>query len=413
MSTPARVLIVDDEENIRNSLTRLFKTQDGLELRSASSANQALKFLEEQPADVIISDERMPGTRGNEFLAICKEQYPDSMRILLTAYSDSDAIIEAVNKGEIYRYLKKPWNNKELLGVVHSALELIRLRRQNAVLLDELQKKNSELEGFNGKLKGLVHQRSGQLKENMEKLEKSYRLLKTQRGAVIRMLDLVLRNAHQELSIRSSRAQYLFSLFNQSELLREAEYQLGADAMGLHCLGGLANHDDSPAPWRELASSSAQLIAMFPGLNSSAALLETASSASVQKKPLLAQSLELALETEQMGREDSRFTINSPEAPDYDEFLRKTRQRLGNIDHTLLQFFARSFTQSNLAGVPGSQAMPLEQLLPGMVLANPVYLQNGNMIVLEDTQLTAEIIQNLRKFSSLLKQGIYVKSQTR
>jgi len=115
-----RLLCVDDEVFILSSLTRLFKTQ--YQVLTASSALEALKVLSEHAVDVVVSDQRMPGMTGVELFRQVQHTSPHTMRILLTGYADLPATIEAVNSGEVFRYVTKPWNNDSLRMTVALAM---------------------------------------------------------------------------------------------------------------------------------------------------------------------------------------------------------------------------------------------------------------------------------------------------
>lgn len=115
------VLFVDDEPHILNTMRWLFKRQYNVLV--ADSGAKAIEILKQQKVDVIVSDQKMPGMTGVEVLHQAKELCPASMRILLTGYSDFDATVGSVNKGEIFRFVQKPWVNKELKEVVNLAAD--------------------------------------------------------------------------------------------------------------------------------------------------------------------------------------------------------------------------------------------------------------------------------------------------
>lgn len=116
------VLLVDDEENILRSLAReLMDMPYGL--LTATSADQALDIMQSQRVAVIISDQRMTGTPGTELLAHVREKYPDAVRILLTAFSDMQDIIDAINKAGIYKFIQKPWKTPELKRIIADAVD--------------------------------------------------------------------------------------------------------------------------------------------------------------------------------------------------------------------------------------------------------------------------------------------------
>jgi two-component system NtrC family sensor kinase len=134
------VLCVDDEKSILNSLRRVF-LDEPWDLRFAESGPEGLALIEEHGADVVLSDYRMPGMNGVEFLKKVKEIHPDCVRVVLSGYADVATILSALNEGEIYRFVNKPWNDAELLESVHKALEHQRLRAKNKALNLELERK--------------------------------------------------------------------------------------------------------------------------------------------------------------------------------------------------------------------------------------------------------------------------------
>lgn len=115
-----RLLCVDDEPLVLNALMRLFRQH--YEVGIATSGAQALQLMSTLPFDVVISDQRMPGMNGVELLGRIREQHPRTMRILLTGYADLQATLDAVNRGEVYRYVTKPWDNDQLRLVVQQAM---------------------------------------------------------------------------------------------------------------------------------------------------------------------------------------------------------------------------------------------------------------------------------------------------
>lgn len=118
---PDRVLlVVDDEENVLRSLVRLFR-RDGYRVLTAGNADEALALLARNHVQVILSDQRMPGTSGTEFLGKVKDLYPDTVRLVLSGYTDLATVTEAINRGAIYRFLTKPWNEAELREHIREA----------------------------------------------------------------------------------------------------------------------------------------------------------------------------------------------------------------------------------------------------------------------------------------------------
>jgi len=117
-----KILLVDDEERILRSLSMLLRTQ--YQIFATSDGNEALKILRQEKIHVIISDQRMPIMSGTELLRQARDVAPDTIRILLTGYSDADAALDALNDGEIFRYINKPWGPKELRETIAQAANI-------------------------------------------------------------------------------------------------------------------------------------------------------------------------------------------------------------------------------------------------------------------------------------------------
>lgn len=134
--TKPGLLVIDDELEIAKSLQRQFRRKYLVHI--ATSADEALQIMREQSIQIVISDQRMPGITGVEFFAHIKHSHPDTIRILLTGYADIDAVIDAINDGSIFRYLKKPWDRVEIERVLSDAYEHHFLVSENNRLLNEL-----------------------------------------------------------------------------------------------------------------------------------------------------------------------------------------------------------------------------------------------------------------------------------
>lgn len=164
-----KLLLLDDEVDILKSLTRVLRRD--YDVVSFSSGAEALEYLASHSVPILLSDMRMPEMDGAEFLAKAKEINPQSMRILLTGYSDMDSTIRAVNEGGIHTYLSKPWDNAGLKLTIEKVAELYRLRQDNAKLMVELEGKNQQLAQWNQKLEETVTQRTKLLQETNHNLK--------------------------------------------------------------------------------------------------------------------------------------------------------------------------------------------------------------------------------------------------
>ncbi|MET1056358.1 MAG: response regulator [Pedobacter sp.] len=146
MSTdnPVNVLYIDDEVHNLNAFKASFRRT--FSVFTAESAMEGKKILEKEPIHVILCDQRMPGMTGIEFLESVIPEYPDPIRILLTGYEDITAVIDAINKGEVYKYIQKPWNDDDLRINIEKAFEIYSLRKENKELIESLLIVNKQLQ---------------------------------------------------------------------------------------------------------------------------------------------------------------------------------------------------------------------------------------------------------------------------
>jgi CheY-like chemotaxis protein len=138
---PLRILVVDDEEAILETMTYTF--QDDYEVFTSTGARRALEILDEHhPFAVVLTDQRMPDMSGVEFMAEVRRRHPYTVRMILTGFSDVEAIIQAINDGHVYAYVTKPWEPEQLKQLMKQAVAHHRLRAENEKLLTDLQRAN-------------------------------------------------------------------------------------------------------------------------------------------------------------------------------------------------------------------------------------------------------------------------------
>jgi two-component system, probable response regulator PhcQ len=148
------ILLVDDEYNVLSSLKRSLHGEP-LVVFTASSAVEALELMKEQEFKVIISDERMVGMQGAEFLAQVRALYPSTLRMLMTGYATTEVAMKAVNEGEVYRFFKKPWDDYQLKLAVRSALEKFDLEMENSRLLRLVKQQSLEIKVLEKRYPGI------------------------------------------------------------------------------------------------------------------------------------------------------------------------------------------------------------------------------------------------------------------
>ncbi len=138
------LLIVDDEIEVTKSLARQFRRK--YKVHTAINVNEAIMVMENENIQVVVSDQRMPGLTGVDFFHKIKDRYPDALKLILTGFSDIEAVIGAINEGQVFRYITKPWNPVELEITIKEAFEKYELITKNRKLMRNLQEANQSLE---------------------------------------------------------------------------------------------------------------------------------------------------------------------------------------------------------------------------------------------------------------------------
>lgn len=141
-----RVLYLDDEDNNLRSFKAAFRRD--YEVYTANNTEDAFSILKTHKPQVIFSDQRMPVTSGVEFFNAVRQVFPDPVRILITGFTDVNDIIDAINKGHVYRYITKPWSEAEIKVAIENAYDLYHTRKQLRTKIEDLEKTNNELNRF-------------------------------------------------------------------------------------------------------------------------------------------------------------------------------------------------------------------------------------------------------------------------
>ncbi|TWI58670.1 response regulator RpfG family c-di-GMP phosphodiesterase [Pseudomonas duriflava] len=173
----ATLLLVDDEPNILSSLRRVLRNEP-YQLLTASGGEEAIALLESHSVDLILSDARMPGMDGATLLSQVQKQWPSCLRILLTGYADITTTVRAINEGQIYRYISKPWDDDELRTILRQALAYQHSERERVRLEQLTQEQNTRLQELNNTLEQRVRSRTAELQQTADMLDLAYAELK-------------------------------------------------------------------------------------------------------------------------------------------------------------------------------------------------------------------------------------------
>lgn len=183
-----RLLLVDDEPNILSALRRLLRGE-GYQILTAHDGAAGLALLAEHPVDVIVSDQRMPGMVGADFLREAKQQYPETIRIMLSGYTELQSVTDAVNEGAIYKFLTKPWDDDQLRGHIAEAFRVKESADENQRLHLEVRSVNQELAAANRRMEQLLAEKQHQISRDQISLTVARELLQHLPLPVIGMDD--------------------------------------------------------------------------------------------------------------------------------------------------------------------------------------------------------------------------------
>lgn len=267
------LLLVDDEPNILSALRRLFRPH-GYQILTAESGAEGLEILAQHTINLVISDMRMPEMDGVAFLKAVKERSPGTIRILLTGYADFNSTVDAINQGEIYRYISKPWVDTEITGLVHDALEHQRLAQENERLNQLIQEQNEQLKTLNTSLEQKVSERTAQLRKALTDVEHTHGELKKAFLMTVQvfssLIELRSGPSHTGLAGHGRRVAELAKQLARKLNLNDAECHTIMLAALLHDIGKLGLPDDLfNKPFNSLTGEHRALVMKHPVIGQS------------------------------------------------------------------------------------------------------------------------------------------------
>ena len=209
MLITGKIVIVDDEDMVIKTLKTLLKIEGFSNVDIFNNPDDALKFIENNPVDLIISDFIMPKMNGIEFLSKAKKIHPDTTQILLTGYADKENAIRAINELGIFKYIEKPWGNDDIILNIKNGIERTRLKEQLKNKIEELEIANKKLNEYSKTLEDKVEERTRDLNVSNIKL-----------NTIIENLSdaLILFNSNNKIVQVNGQAKKLFCANENDEL---------------------------------------------------------------------------------------------------------------------------------------------------------------------------------------------------
>lgn len=425
------LLLVDDEANVLAALQRLFR-RHGYETLTAQSGDDALEVLaaESRRVDVILSDMRMPGMRGSDFLKRAHHDYPEIPRMLLTGFTELEDAAEAINEGHIFRYFNKPWDDEELLNGVKDALVSSSLRRERDALLRITEQQIAELSKLNEGLEAQVAARTHELQQTAEMYEAAYeeskRSFRQALGVLGNLSALVEGAAFDRLKALAGKARRVAARLKLSSGECEDVYH----AVLLHRLGVVGLPDslrrrsyemlaaDERAQYRDYPARSANIVKPMEALGRVAALLATHRQRmddsgfpprEAGANPTLAQrlvnvmvewySLQIGLLSGQPRTEDEALNFLRNYVDD-----RYDRAVLDALSEVLEEAAAGQIDDEEDA-----EDMSVGHLRAGMIVLEDLYSKDGFLLLTRGQRLNEGLIETLRKMQRRAKAPIDVR----
>ncbi len=399
------LLLVDDEASILTALQRLFR-KEGYRIFTAESGPAGLAILEKEKVDVVVSDMRMPGMDGAQFLEQVFSRWPATKRILLTGYSDASATVAAINQGKIWRYVSKPWNDDEILVTVGQALAHRQLLEENARLTRLTQQQNEELKELNANLEQKVAERTAELAAANQQLRQGFlntvqlfsNLIEIRGGKLAghsrRVADLARRLAeHMSLTDSDLQDVFLAALLHDIGKLGLPDALLNAafNALPPQSRSEVMHH---PAKGQQLLmsveqlSNASRLIRHHHECYDGSGYPDQLKGLSV---PLGSRILAVANDYDAL--QIGVLTLHAHSALEAQQFLLKERGR--RYDPQVIDAFFAMLSEE-AAKHPKELALRPADLRPGMVLSRDLMHGDGYTLLPRGRVLNAESIAQLR-----------------
>lgn len=424
------ILCVDDEMQILSSLTRLFRRAGHTTITLGSGA-EGLEYLSNNAVDLVISDMRMPEMDGNYFLAEVAKQWPGVMRMLLTGYSDMESTVGAINNGHIYRYIAKPWDDSELLLSVQRALESKHLRDDRNRLNRLAIEQNQQLQELNGSLEEKVVCRTKALQETATELEKSHQEIKAAYTDSVAVFARIIGMREGESSAHGDRIAELCELVAVELGLDDEQRQDISFAAQLHDIGKMALSDtllqtpfetqtDEQKEIYKQHCTNGQAILMSLGPLQNAANIIRSHQERVDgtgypdqlkgdEISLGAKILNVATEFDDLL--SGALLGTAMDQPSAVQFLTSNIGR--RFDGGVVKaFISVHETRQQVEAVSKVLILSVEDLLPGMMLAEDVYLREGVLMLRSGQQLTENFIEKFKSLCEGSEEAFLVKIET-
>lgn len=420
-----RVLLVDDEENILRSLKRVLR-REPYEVVTAETGDAAIEVLENERVDLIISDARMPGMDGPTLLSNARRRWPWIIRILLTGFADMNSTIKAINDGQIYQYISKPWDDDELRTIIRQALAFQYSERRRLALEKLTRKQNKELKALNDSLEQKVAARTGELQQTADMLDATLAELRKSYVTTTEVFaSLFSQRLPEHLQTNPVVGSMVKAFARQQELDDDTAQNLEM-AAALYNVGKLTWSDEMlTTPSDSLSRDQARVYQRYPTVGEQLLmaldpLQGTATVIRHHKERWDGRGFPDALEGHSipLGARIVRLAVDFAELQaglvvqrkvPRDEAIKLLKRQSGRLyDPELCSAFTSLLETAAPDLFPDDdtiKAISTRGLQPGMVLARDLHAASGMLLLNEGRELTARLIEKLVGFEQGEREG--------
>ncbi|CAN2041706.1 hypothetical protein GMMP15_560109 [Candidatus Magnetomoraceae bacterium gMMP-15] len=401
-----KVVFVDDESRILKVLKRLFMDEP-YEIFTFESPINALEQMKKNEIAVVVSDQRMPDMKGTEFLEKVRENWPDTVRIILTGYADLEAAIDSINKGYVYRFINKPWDDTQFKMEVEQAVDHYKLVVENKMLLELTRKQNEELTDLNKNLENKVEQRTKKIRQLLNTLKKSFYQLMMVFIEIMEQYEPALGSHSKRVAGLAKKIAKQYDMNAKNIELIEISALL--HDIGMICLPkGLLEKDE-----QDMSKSDIALIQQHPILGHS--ILSTIERFKDVSELVYCHHENFDGSGYPNGIKKDMIHIGARiirVANDYDNLIKRNKMSSSNaLEHIkersgyeydpkivakLLAIFGR-FKVSDEKEL----AFKLDDLKPGMVLSRNLKTHSGRLLLPINTLIQAMHLERLKRFNTL------------
>jgi len=396
------ILLVDDETDVLNSLKRVFRTRKHITVFAVNDAREGIKILSQNKIDLVISDQKMPGVEGNKFLGYVKDHFPYVVRIMLSGYAEQENMLSAINKGEVYRFITKPWDNQDLLVTIEKALEHGSLERENHRLTEELKIKNEHLED-------LVSQRTANLEKAMATIKQQRDAARNSLKDTAIFLGSLIEMFNKDVSERIGRTAGLVQKV-LSELNLPVNERRPILMSAYFCeIGAYDTHTESEGDERTVPEKSEHLIRSVLKLSDLAQIVRHC------RENYNGSGFPDMIEGEMIPLGSRILRV----CRDYDQLIHERELSSQEAGSFLLQHegdlydgkIIRALLDKVHGEEGGAKRMRVRDLKEGMILSGNIYLNSGELFLPPGTEINSDVIERIKEFSELLdmEREIYVK----